>query len=85
MDRLTQYKKNGRIWSVANRSGNIAIFSSDQFFEVIIIQSNGGREIHGKHFPPAEYPPSNEQWGSKGWSFSDSKSASDKFRQLIAQ
>lgn len=83
MKKLTEYKKNGRTWRVVNRSGDIAIFASDQFYEVIMIQSHNGREIHGKHFPAAEYPPSNEQWGSKGWSFSDEKKARFKLEKLL--
>jgi predicted RNA binding protein YcfA (HicA-like mRNA interferase family) len=80
---LTQYTKNGREWHVCRREGSIAIFTHDhRFYEVIVIQSHNGREIAGNHVSAAEYPPSNEQWGSKGWSFSNLADATAKYNEL---
>jgi len=82
MKKLTQYKKNGYNWQLLKREGNLAIFQSGQFYEVILIQSHNGRDIAGKHCEAAEYSPSNEQWGSKGWSYSNEQDALDKFASL---
>lgn len=84
MKTLTSYKKNGVQWNVCQRRGNVAVFASDcfRFYEVIIIQSHDGREIAGKYCPPAEFPPSNEQWGAKGWSYSDPLNANNKFEDI---
>jgi hypothetical protein len=78
MKQLTEYKKNGYEFKLIKRDGDIAIFLGEKItefengwketsenWEVIHIQSHQGREIHGKHFEPAEFPPSNEQWGTK--------------------
>jgi len=69
MKLLTEYKRNGFTWQLVTRKGNAAIFQSQYGFEVIQIQSHNGRTIGGNYCEPAEYPPSNEQWGSKGWTY----------------
>jgi len=93
MKKVTQYTKNGREWHLCRREGNIAIFTHEhRFYEVIEIQSHNGRTFPAtdkkpeSYCPPAEYPPSNEQWGSKGWSFSNLADATAKYNELqIAQ
>lgn len=84
MKQLTEYKRNGYHWKIMSRIGNAAIFYCKHGFEAILIQSHNGREIMGKHCEPSEYPPSNEQWGSKGFSYPLSQlSAADlKLEQL---
>lgn len=81
MKPLTEYKKNGYRWSIIMRIGDIAMAHGDKSggYEVFHVQSHNGREIAGKWCEPAEYPPSNEQWGSKGWSFSDHLTAGHRF------
>lgn len=69
MKQLTEYKRNGLTWQIVNRLGNAAIFKSQHGYEVIVIQSHNGRTIADNYCEPAEYPPSNEQWGSKGFSY----------------
>jgi len=75
MKTLTEYKRNGFTWQLVTRQGNAAIYKSQYGFEVIQIQSHNGRTIPAKddkpetYCEPAEYPPSNEQWGSKGWTY----------------
>ena len=88
MKTLTKYKRNGIEWNITNRINNIAVAESTHGYEVIVIQSHNGRTIPAKGekpeiiCEPSEYPPSNEQWGSKGWSYSLLIDASDKFNQL---
>lgn len=88
MKTLTSYSKNKHDFELVIRSGDIAIFrgksqtGSSETFEVIHVQSHDGREVMGKHCPPAEYPPSNEQWGSKGFTFATLEAAGIKFAEL---
>lgn len=73
MNKLTEYKRNGFSFQLVKRIGGFAFFHGKRkdinAYEVIKIQSNNGRTIAGKSFPPSEFPPSNEQWGTYGWSF----------------
>jgi hypothetical protein len=87
MKRLTTYTKNGYVFSVIKREVNKAIFrgvsrNGTANFEVIIVQSHDGREAFGKVFEPAEYAPSNKQWGVKGWTYSNMDDAERKFDEL---
>jgi len=79
MKKLEHYKRNGYEFEVVDRIGNIAMATgsngNEKTYEVIIVQSHDGREINGNSLPPAEFPPSNEQWGSKGWTFSTEDAA----------
>jgi len=92
MKQLTEYKRNGLTWQIVTRKGNAAIFQSRYGYEVIVIQSHNGRTIAAKddkpevYCEPAEYPPSNEQWGSKGWSYRIDQltAAESKLEQLAA-
>ena len=77
MKQLTEYTKNGYAFALIERTGNLAIFhgihkaSRDETWELIRIQNHDGRVIQGKEYPPAEYPPHNEQWGRLGWTFTN--------------
>jgi hypothetical protein len=86
MKKLTEYKKNGRTWIVQKRVNDIAMAvdaGNPRNHEVFIVQSHNGMERHGSWIEPAEYTPSNEEWGSKGWSFMDRKSALRRFVELV--
>lgn len=86
---LTEYKKNGYTFHQHKREGDFAIFKGTQEgnkhenWEVIQIQSHNGRTIMGNECPPAEYAPSNEQWGSKGWSYTRLEDAEEKLEKLL--
>ena len=82
MKTLTQYTKHGITRSVLHRGGNIAIFAGEWDYEVVIIQSHDGRVIAGKECPAAEYPPSSEQWGTKGWTYRTIDEAIQKYNEL---
>lgn len=90
MRTLETYYKNGYNFSLNTRCDDFAVFrgmhkiTGHETYETIIIQSHNGREIHGTYCPPAEYPPSNEQWGSKGWTFTDYVGALGKLNALIS-
>lgn len=84
MKTLTSYRsRSGYPWTIIGRVGDIALADGGSIgFEVFEVQSHNGREIGGKWCEPAEYAPSNEQWGSKGWSFKDETKAREKFAEL---
>ena len=82
MKKLTEYTRHGITRNVIQRQGMIAIAQGKHDFEVITVQSHNGREIAGNHVPAAEFPPSSEQWGAKGWTYRDSESAQIKFNEL---
>jgi hypothetical protein len=86
MKTLEYYTKNGHEFTMFVRAANLAIFHGKRIggksdtWEVIYIQSHDGREIGGRYLPPAEFPPSNEQWGSKGWTYRDQRFAEWRFK-----
>jgi len=86
MKQIKYHKRNGYEFHVVDRIGNVAraIGSNGKAIthEVFIVQSHEGREINGKSFPPAEFPPSNEQWGSKGWTFVTEEAAKERFLNM---
>ena len=84
MKTLTHYRsRNGYPWTITDRIGDIALANGGSIgWEVFEVQRHNGREIGGKWCDPAEYAPSNEQWGSKGWSFKEESKAREKFAEL---
>ena len=88
MKLLKNYKKNGFEFTQLKRIGDIAAFegvreSGAKTFEVIHIQKHDGGEVYGKTFEPSEYPPSNNQWGVKGWTYQTDSGAQDKFYKEV--
>jgi hypothetical protein len=70
------------------RDGKIAIYEQKLKdgikinYEVVIIEEHNGYEIAGNKFPPAEMYPSSNQWGVKGFTFTDYDDAFVKFKKL---
>lgn len=91
MKTLTEYQKNGYQFRIIERIGNYAIAQGDKdgcaspTFEVIAIQSHDGMSIAGKQIEPAEYAPSNAQWGSQGWTYQNMEQAKEKLEELTNQ
>jgi len=83
MKKLTQYAKNGYDFKIIQRENNFAIargesrISSAINWEVIEIQSHNGLTMRGVFIPPAEFAPSNEQFGIKGWTASNEEQAKE--------
>lgn len=84
MKQLTNYRKHGNDFLLIKRSGSVGLFQEKKYnsYEVIIIQSHNGREIMGNVIPPAEFAPSDESWGSKGWTYTIEADALKKFDEL---
>lgn len=91
MKQLTEYTKNGHHFTLCIRSCDMGIFhgkrigGKSETWEAIKIQSHNGREIAGTYCEPAEYPPSNEQWGSKGWTCDSLESAKNRIDRESAK
>lgn len=72
------------------REGDVAIFHKvgldpqphDAGFEVVVIGRHNGYEIAGNKIEPSECYPSNEQWGTKGWSYRDLFTAEARYLRL---
>lgn len=90
------FEKSGWSFNQIARDGNIALFRKDRIggnaesFEVIVVQSHNGREFKDPesqkvtHYPPAEFYPSSEQWGSKGFSLTTLTDARVRFDEMRA-
>jgi hypothetical protein len=73
MKQLAKYAKNKYDFELFHREGDLAIFKGvsrehgRENWEVIEIQRHDGLTMAGVFMPPAEFAPSNAQWGVKGW------------------
>jgi hypothetical protein len=82
------FRQNGFEFKLVLREGNIGLFCKTkpglgfESFEVAIIQRHDTFVIHGKEIEAAEHLPSSQQWGVKGWTYSNRVSADRKFDQL---
>lgn len=99
MKPLTEYRKNGYDFSLFKRDGDVAIFrgvkdsSPSTNWEVVCIQKNPGgarifhtpeKEVIEVMFEPKEYPPSDNDWGAKGWTCLTQEDAEAKMQLLLA-
>jgi hypothetical protein len=90
MKLLTNYKKNGYQFSLIERAGAFAAFKGERVggmstWEVIEVQSHDGLILFGDYCPPAEYPPSNAQWGVKGWTYMSEEKALGRLVELTKE
>ena len=73
MKLLTNYYKNGYDFMLVKRLGNLAIakgtsrLHQGDNWEVIEVQSHNGVQMGDNWVAACEFPPSNNQWGAKGW------------------
>ena len=75
------------------RTGNIALYKKSLIegttygFELIKITSHNGYEMGGVWIEPAEMYPGNEQWGVKGFSYTQERfeQALEHFDRLVKQ
>lgn len=97
-----QFKHKGFWFTQLKRTENVALYAQtmsepkgdlteyhpSMSYEVIVVQSHNGRTIMGKEYPPAEFYPRDEDWGTKGWTVSGQGPetydfALDKFREVL--
>lgn len=83
----TAFTKKGWTFEQIARQGMIAIYHRTkgrvEDWEVVRIQSHNGREIAGEKFPPSEYYPSSETWGTHGWTYTSRELAERKMEKLL--
>lgn len=51
-------------------------------FEVVILNENPPYQLNGNSCGDCESLPRNEQWGTKGFTYTDRESAEKKFKEL---
>lgn len=54
-------------------------------YEVIKIQSHNGYEMNGTKYPPSEYYPSANSWGTMGWTCITKEEAYKKIDKIMEQ
>lgn len=86
----TTFNKNGYTYEQVLRDGNIAIFKQrlrpgvgELAYETIIIQIKPAVTIKGKFVPEREAAPSDEAFGTLGWSYPTLERAKAKFHELL--
>ena len=68
------------------RDGDMAIYekhadkSECSSYELIYITSHNGYEIGGAKIPPSEVYPSDSQWGTYGWTYTNLKAAKENLK-----
>jgi hypothetical protein len=81
MKELTHYYKNGYDFALVARTGDLAIargisrHTGRVNWEIIEIQSHNGIQMGDNWVEACFYPPSNNQWGDKGWTALNEKHA----------
>ena len=91
MKKLTDFAKNTFHYSIVKRHGNLAIIKAvtktggTVAYETILIREREEIKIFDNVMPASEYSPSNEEFGSFGWSWGskDKHLAESKFEELI--
>lgn len=72
-----------------HRENNYAIYerrytnSEFKHYEVIKVQSHNGYEMNGTKYPPSEYYPSANNWGTMGWTCLTKEEAYSKLDKII--
>jgi len=86
----TKFRKEGLDHVVLQRQGDVVLIHKTKpemydGYEVAIVQSHNGYRFGNEFFPPAEFMPRNEDWGSKGFTCRDIESANARFAKLVKQ
>lgn len=65
----SELKRQGYVMRLVKREGDVSIYSKSAGFEVLRVRRHDGRMIGETVVEPAEYLPSDEEFGTKGWYF----------------
>lgn len=86
---ITKFKKNGFIYSLVKRDGDVAMFSMEKYghiiaYEVVVIQQYQEWTVAGITIQAHEGLPSTSMFGTHGWAYShkDKESAENKYKEL---
>lgn len=88
------FEKYKTIFNLIKRQGNFAIFSREGAeyplcYEVVEIRSHNGLSFPNKETgitvttEPAEFYPSNEEWGTKGFSYTKLEEAESRLEKMM--
>jgi hypothetical protein len=90
MEKLVNYSKNKFYYELVVRQGNFGIFRQRLepgkgclAYEVIHIRFREETILFDKVWPATEYAPSNEEWGSHGWTLPTLEAAQNKLKELV--
>lgn len=90
MEKLLNYSKNKFYYELVLRQDDFAIFRQRLepgrgclAYEVIRIRFREESTIFDKIWPAAEYAPSNEEWGTHGWTLPTLEAAQIKLKEVI--
>ena len=84
----TTFRKSGFDFRLLMREGDVALFRKTkrgpkfESFEVVIIQRHERFTVGGNQIEASEHLPYSEEWGVKGWTYSDRLSAEHKICEL---
>lgn len=93
----TEFVKSGFRFRQIIRENQFAIFHKvalkggahattfDAGFEVVVIANHPAYEMGGVQIPAGEAFPSPEQWGSRGWTYTNLLAAEQKFESLLGK
>jgi len=77
-----RFRQKGFELELVQRTKKVALYKRYQsnpakcHYEVIVVQSHNGRMIGDRFIEPAEFYPSDSQWGQSGWTFTEGMSGS---------
>jgi len=79
------FRKNGWTYLQLERVGDVALYNQGggSAYEVVVIRRHSGFVVSGKRVEPAEYLPSNEDWGIYGWTLHTLEEAKAKMAVVI--
>lgn len=81
----SEFRKDGFDFRLIKRQGRVALFQKSkqnittEHFEVVLVRQNPASERFGRLFPDSESIPCSNEWGERGWSYSDRESAEKAF------
>lgn len=82
------FRKGGFDFTVEAREGDAVLLrkAAGNYvgWEVAIVDRHHGIMMGGRRVEPSEFLPSSEQWGAKGWTYSDRESAVKKFQEVAS-
>jgi hypothetical protein len=88
-----EFKVQNRSLKQIRRSGMVALYElygANKLlygYEVVIIRRRPAEEAFGKAYPERELYPSNEEWGTRGWSYGTAQGdlALESFQRLAKE
>lgn len=85
---VEKFNKYGYTLTLIKREKDVAIFKQHKGkkiynYEVIVVGRHDGYELADTFFPPSEFYPSSNEWGSKGFTCQSLDAAENRFNALL--